>query len=389
MRLFALIVPLPSGVLSLPCQLKAQDKGLLDFPPRVEFEKTEEPPSLPLVELKEAEDKDKLFIGLCCGQCGGNMPLNIPGGGIPVTKEFRVKFGTRFMHMDGLQDGTDEVGVGESLDDWMMVPTKMDMWMGHVALGYSFTDDFFLGAMFMYMKKDMDMRNRAGERTDMVSEGPADTMLLTKYRFFADDPFIPEHEVSALVGLSVPTGSINERDNGSLLPYSMQLGTGTVDPIVGVLYEGSHAPWWWGADLLFTKRVYKNARDYKFGDELRFDLYAMYQPRYDLVAELQINNRWWGEIYGQADNAEEGTGHIMNNPAKPFATPLWDPDQYGGHQMNLTMGVQWQPWEKHIINLQGGFPIYQDLGGLQMDEKFELAVTWYIEIPTPASRRFR
>ena len=23
------------------------------------------------------------YIGLCCGKCGGNMPMNIPGGGIP------------------------------------------------------------------------------------------------------------------------------------------------------------------------------------------------------------------------------------------------------------------------------------------------------------------
>ena len=31
------------------------------------------------------------YIGLCCAHCGGNMPLNIPGGGIPETHEFRFK----------------------------------------------------------------------------------------------------------------------------------------------------------------------------------------------------------------------------------------------------------------------------------------------------------
>ena len=24
------------------------------------------------------------YVGLCCAHCGGNMPLNIPGGGIPM-----------------------------------------------------------------------------------------------------------------------------------------------------------------------------------------------------------------------------------------------------------------------------------------------------------------
>jgi hypothetical protein len=29
------------------------------------------------------------YIGLCCAKCGGNIPMNIPGGGIPKTKQFR------------------------------------------------------------------------------------------------------------------------------------------------------------------------------------------------------------------------------------------------------------------------------------------------------------
>ncbi|MHC4138950.1 MAG: hypothetical protein ACYSR1_03700, partial [Planctomycetota bacterium] len=50
-------------------------------------------------EEKEATDTSKelarpenlsypLFLGLCCGKCGGNMPLNIPGGGTPEPHEF-------------------------------------------------------------------------------------------------------------------------------------------------------------------------------------------------------------------------------------------------------------------------------------------------------------
>ena len=48
------------------------------------------------------------YIGLCCAHCGGNMPLNIPGGGIPETHEFRFKLSQMYMYMDSLRDGTDE-----------------------------------------------------------------------------------------------------------------------------------------------------------------------------------------------------------------------------------------------------------------------------------------
>ncbi|SVD39034.1 uncharacterized protein METZ01_LOCUS391888, partial [marine metagenome] len=46
------------------------------------------------------------YIGLCCAHCGGNMPLNIPGGGIPETHEFRFKVSQMMMKMSGLKDGT-------------------------------------------------------------------------------------------------------------------------------------------------------------------------------------------------------------------------------------------------------------------------------------------
>ena len=48
------------------------------------------------------------YIGLCCAHCGGNMPLNLMGGGIPMPHEYRFKISEMYMSMDGLRDGTDE-----------------------------------------------------------------------------------------------------------------------------------------------------------------------------------------------------------------------------------------------------------------------------------------
>jgi hypothetical protein len=42
------------------------------------------------------------YIGLCCAHCGGNMPLNIFGGGIPEPKEFRFKLSQMIMEMGPL-----------------------------------------------------------------------------------------------------------------------------------------------------------------------------------------------------------------------------------------------------------------------------------------------
>jgi hypothetical protein len=327
------------------------------------------------------------YVGLCCGKCGGNMPLNIPGGGVAETHEFRVKLFPNLMRMEGVRDGNTKLGTRELFHDFMAVPTEMDMFMMNFSLGYSFTDDFFAGLMLMYMNKNMKMKNRMGRKWSMKSEGIGDTMLITKYRLFANDLLIPTSQFSLLLGLNLPTGSISEDDDGTRLPYSMQLGSGTFDPIVGFLYQGSSSPWWWGANFLFTSRLYDNRKDYQLGDELHYDLYTMYQPRYDLVAELQLNGWVRGRIRGEMEDAKKGIGHIKHNPAAPYMSPMWIADNYGGNGLDLTVGIQWQPWMFHIMNLQISLPIYQNLHGPQMERDFQLMFNWYIEWPTKWSRR--
>ena len=43
------------------------------------------------------------------------MPMNILGGGIPETHEFRFKISPMYMRMDGLRDGTSNVSTGDIL----------------------------------------------------------------------------------------------------------------------------------------------------------------------------------------------------------------------------------------------------------------------------------
>lgn len=351
------------------------------------------------------------YVGLCCAKCGGNMPLNIPGAGVPETHEFRLKLSPTFMHMDELRDGTDSVSPANLLGNpaaggFMAVPTEMDMTMLNLAVGYSFTDRWFGGLMMMYEDNAMDMRFNQGMQTmtgrdgyTMRSQGISDTMLMAKYLLYADDPLIPTEQTSVFLGLSLPTGSIEERNDehplalrrDDLLPYGMQLGSGTVDPSLGFTYSASSSPWWWGANVIGTARLYENSQDYRWGNELRYDAYVMHQVRYDTVLEFQLNGRLQGDIRGEAAEVASGrSGHATEgDPASTFMTPLYDPDNYGGHQVFATAGVQWQPWPLHILNLQLSLPIYRDLNGPQLETDYRIMATWYVEIPTAASVRYR
>ena len=289
------------------------------------------------------------YIGLCCGKCGGNMPMNILGGGIPETHEFRFKISPMFMRMDGLRDGTDSVDeddilgmpvdmMGRPTGKYMAAPTDMDMTMLNLAAGYSFSDRLFAGIMMMYRDNDMDMKFNSMMQTmtgvkgfSMESDGIADTMVMAKYRLFADDPLIPKRQASLFLGLSLPTGSIDEKNDNhpvpvrqnELLPYGMQLGSGTFDPSVGLLYQASESPWWWGVNGVYTARLYDNKRDYRLGDEFRLDGYAMYQFKPDWLLQAQLNGHYQGRIDGEMDQFRDGrSGHVMpGSPASPATTP--------------------------------------------------------------------
>ncbi|MGD2138229.1 MAG: transporter [Gammaproteobacteria bacterium] len=356
------------------------------------------------------------YVGLCCGKCGGNMPMNIPGGGIPETHEFRFKLSPMYMRMDGLRDGTRSVDVddilGMPLDmtgrpsgKYMAAPTAMDMRMFNLAAGYSFSDRFFAGTMLMYRDNDMDMqfsdmmRMQTGrDGFTMDSDGIADTMLMAKYRLFADDPLIPSRQASLFFGLSLPTGSIDERNDShpvpmrqdELLPYGMQLGSGTWDPSIGLLYQASGSPWWWGVNGVYTARLYENKRDYRLGDEFRLDGYLMYQFSPAWLVQAQLNGHYQGEIGGEMDAYADGdSGHAVQGVAtSPAATPLWETDNYGGTQLYTSLGVQWQPAPLHIVDFNVGLPLYRDLNGPQLETDYRIMLTWYIEVPTKKSIRY-
>ncbi len=349
------------------------------------------------------------YVGLCCGKCGGNMPMNIPGGGIPETHEFRFKIQPVVMRMSGLQRDGSDVSTSSVLGMpaaglYMAAPTSMDMNMLNLAAGYSFTDDFFAGLMGMYTDNQMDMSFNGTMQTTtgrsgytMKSRGLMDTMLMAKYRIYADDPLIPMQQASLFAGLSMPTGSIDERNiehplavrKTELLPYNMQLGSGSWDPVIGALFQRSTSPWWWGADARYTFRPANNKRGYRLGDRAQLDAYVMYQPHYALLVYGEINGDWQGKIRGEADEARTGTsGHATKGSAtSPYMTPLWDPSFTGKRQLFTTLGVQWQPVPLHIVDIGVQLPVYQRMNGLQLKDKWRVMLTWYMEIPTSKSIR--
>lgn len=273
------------------------------------------------------------------------------------------------------------------------------------SLAYSFTDNFAAMAMMSYVRNEMDMEfntsltNSTGvPGFTMFSDGASDLTLLGKYRLYADDTFAPTRQFSTLFGLSIPTGGIERKftrnpvagQNGTILPFGMQLGSGTVDPIIGLTYQASTDPYWYGANAQLEAHVYDNDQGYHRGQEFRYDLYLMKQIHSKVVLQAQLNGKYEGRFSDEPYNGRIlGEGHAGGNPNNPFLSPLFDPHNYGGHWLNATFGFQFQPVPLHVVELTGSIPIYQDLNGPQLRNDFMIQFTYYIEMPTKKSMRYR
>lgn len=349
------------------------------------------------------------YIGLCCAHCGGNMPLNIFGGGIPETHEYRFKLSQMFMEMGPLRDGTSDI-LSTTLigapngTTYPAVPRSMQMYMTMIGGAYSFTDNFSVMAMTNYTVNEMQMEIFAGvggNNFTMTSDGIGDTTILGKYRLHADDNLVPTNQVSMLFGLSLPSGSIEKKftnntvtgQNGTLLPFKMQLGSGTVDPIFGLTYQGSRDPFWWGLNTQLEAHVYNNDQGYHRGQEFRYDFYAMRQVHDKWVVHAQVNGWYEGHFNREPYNGRVlGQGHsppASGVPSNPFLSPLFDPQNYGGHKVALGIGFQYQPKPLHIMELTATLPIHQDLNGPQLRDNWMMRFTYYVEVPTKNSRRYK
>ena len=158
-------------------------------------------------------------------------PAGIMGAMSPPQGKFMLSFSYMRMSMDGNRDGTDRLSTGEVLDQFPVTPLDMDMDMFMLGGMYGITDDISVMAMVPFISMKMDHRTRMGVTFTTRSSGLGDIRVLGGYKLWSG----MGQTVKLTAGLSLPTGSTDERDStpanpNAVLPYPMQLGSGTSRP---------------------------------------------------------------------------------------------------------------------------------------------------------------
>lgn len=299
--------------------------------------------------------------------------------------EGEIMFTYRYMNMemDGNRDGTNNVSAGTVVSPtgggFIVTPTDMRMQMHMFSGMYGVNDTLTVMVMVPYLKNSMNHLTRAGVRFRTETEGVGDVKVTTLWRLYAfEAPSIGVHRFHANLGLSLPTGSITERDitptGGARLPYPMQLGSGTVDAMPGITYGGEMGNAAWGFQALGTIRIGRNTEGYSKGDAYQLNLFGSYAWSNWISTSVRFSWHDWSNYNGRDKGIEAHTA--------PTFVPTADPNRRGGERLDFLPGINLlfpEVWglENHI-GVEGGIPIYQNLDGPQLETDWIFNVGWQV-----------
>ena len=310
-------------------------------------------------------------------------PISIMGD--HMHKKGEVMFSYRFgqMNMNNVGNGRKKIninsvmslpnGASNNSGNYMNSPISMKMNMHMFGGMYAPLSNLTFMIMSSYLEKVMTQQRipmAGGSRFKVNSSGIGDTRISSLINLF-DNDLLKTH---LGIGLSLPTGDINERDAtpaspDSRLGYSMQNGTGTYDLIFFLNNVKKIGKVKIGEQFFFKRGISgNNSKNYSYGDVFDFNIWSSFRWIDSISSSIKINYSY--------EKKMDGSDNEMN----PRMSPAMDSYNKGHNKINLGFGINFvntnKIFKNHRIGIEGTFPIYQNLRGLQMQETFRLIIGW-------------
>jgi hypothetical protein len=304
-------------------------------------------------------------------------PIGVMGDHLHEEGEFMLSYRYMRMHMDGNRDGNDSVPISNILlprGTYRATPTEMNMQMHMLGGMYAPKSWVTLMVMLPIVVLDMDHKTAMGQNFTTRSSGLGDIKTTALLRLWEHE----QHRVHANAGISWPSGSIDRKDNtpasggqNTLLPYPMQLGSGTVDLLPGVTYNAHDDLFSWGAQAMGTIRLGRNEENYRLGNRYSLTGWGSVMPVSWMSTGLRMEWRQWFDIEGQDDRLADP----MGIPAEDFI-PTADPNLRAGKQLDLGPSVNFLVRDGPLGGLRFAFemlfPLYRHLDGPQLETDWTL-----------------
>lgn len=301
-----------------------------------------------------------------------HAPIGVSADHLHPKGGLMVSYKAMYMNMSGNISAQENISDDEIYKSYMNAPQEMNMLMHMLGVMYAPSDKVTLMLMQNYIVNSMDMTHsmtmmdgmRMQEDFSTASRGLGDlkaSVLLALYNGASNS-------LHMNAGLSLPVGSVTKTDDTPMkkdakLPYPMQLGSGTVDFVFGATYKKSYTSASIGAQLMGTHRTGNNTEAYQLGDFAFLNLWGAI----NINSFMSLSARFQGEI------AEDISG--KDKDLNPMMAPAAKTSNYGYEQINGFLGLnvtfnQSSKLNKIRMGFEAGLPIYQNVNGIQMDDKY-------------------
>lgn len=295
-------------------------------------------------------------------------PINVLGSHTHLGGQFMVGYRYMYMDMGHNQNGTHDVSEREVLARYPVVHTSMNMQMHMVELMYAPSDWATVMAMVPFEVNDMHHLTRTGEQPSAYSSGLSDVSFMGLFNVLGNPSSSTGQRLVLNAGFTAPTGGIDEKAEGKQLEYSMQLGSGTFDLQPGITYLGESELLSWGAQALGTVRLGMNDRDYRLGDRYRLSAWTQVKVTDWFGPSARLDWHAWDKIHG-ADPAMD-----------PNRNPAFDASKQYGERLDLLFGLNFYIPNGFLkgnrFSLEGGIPVYQNLGGPTIGVDWLITFGW-------------
>lgn len=314
---------------------------------------------------------------------GAPLPAGVMFGHM-MNQQDAMMVGYRFMYsgqsgdmLNGSRPVSDQTVVSKAcanvVGGCLYMPASMNMNMHMLNIMHAPTDWLNLMVMPQLVSMDMTMSQSLTGFEDpvmpmsgmkMTSNNVGDTSITALVKVLNKEG----HHVHAGLGISAPTGSI-EQMNGSLnQSYGMQTGSGTWDFNPSMTYTGQANDWGWGAQLSGIKRLEKNKYGYALGDIFQATGWGSYQVVNWLSASVRGLYTVQGGIQGQTS-----LDHLTSSTVDY-------PSNYGGRFVDIGFGLNASfhqgQFTNHSLSLEWLQPVNTNFNGYQLDRNGTLSVSW-------------
>lgn len=269
--------------------------------------------------------------------------------------------------------GRDHITVQSVLRDYPIAPVRMRASMHMLGAMIGLSDN--LATTFMLPVKSLSMNHNVDTGGNFMtnSSGLGDlTIGLISNRQFSQS-------TNAAFGMSVsiPTGTINAQDltpasspNEMLLPYPMQLGSGSIDikPKASISRQIGNIDF--GSTISATLRSGKNESGYSLGNGLNTSLWMGFKPTSSTQTSIAFEYNRWGNISGNDSRLQQQLSKI----------PSADPNLRSGSELlfspEIIVSKSNTKLGSHGIILSGSIPLWHSLEGPQLGLAWSFGLGW-------------